>query len=964
MHLVQYRQIPLLGGILVSLCLLAQWADAADMPARAFYDTWTYVRSLEDGKAYSSLATFLESLVDVRTVELTTKSAADPRTYDPEGVVYLLDDLAEIYSRGLVDFQKAQAYNARVIEAYEKLRSVGLEAVPISDYFTPRRKLYYYLYPLESSAGSAGSRELRDGETYVRLRQDIATLLPLQVLDSVRASDLEKLRERVERRQDYLREKLGAAPAKTRRGDDTIGSTEEFALLETLLEKLNVYNGYYRNVYLASRMWFLHKQGGAVNYQELARFCKDALETEIRGRLKDDLDSRNLLVFWLGTSYIKLGNVSDGAYYLRRFFTGLDEIDDLEERLAKSRKKVMGKAIEEKEKAAETLAAVLLVAGQVAQGAARVAGQLAMQGVAQSYAKATYYSLDQALTGLQRTQQTIQTIATQTQLISAAISLGTHGLSRLSMHTAGLETEETRKLAGLITPLALKAARYLDKFDQVELFADLGRSYEVLRQHGRAIRFYGEALSIIEAQRSTISSESQRISFSAVKEDLYKRIVRLLVAERRMEKAFEYVERAKARAFLDVLASKREIVLKSASETELLSSILRGKDEVSALLDGTDLGFEQVASVLSRRRDLAVVGSSTPSMTAELESLAEGRVITADEALRLTKDEFSIVQYFLGEDRVYLFLIDDGRLVVREVEADRNVLFGLINVVRQGISNPGQTMEATTRASRELHKLLIAPVRGLVSKKRIYIIPHGWLYYIPFQVLMEGEKYLVEDFAITYAPSVTVLKHLLSRRVATSKESVLIVANADLGDPRYDLPFADKEALFVASSFRDANILLREKATESEFKEHASEYDVIHIATHAYFDAADPLRSAVLLSADGMNDGRLEVTELYQMSLKATLVVLSACETSLAYIVRGDELIGLVRGVLYSGASSVLGTLWKVADESTADFMRVFYEKYKTLPKDLALQQAQIEAMRTSRSVFNWAPFILTGGQN
>ena len=939
---------------------------AAQITPMAFYDAWTYVKTLEDRKAYSSLAASLEPLLEQRTTDKGQASTTnmDQKIYDPEGVAYLLDDLAEVYMRGLVDFQKALSYNKRAADLYVKILSGGLDKVPLSDYYNPRRMLYYYIYPLADEAGSKDARAIKENgpEKLFNERLDVATLFPKAILDTVRTNDLKALRERVDRRQAYLSQKLGISSGEMNKAEMESG-LDELALIKELLRNFKIYNTYYKNAFLAGKMWFIHRQGGNVDYREFAALCKEALESEKGQRLKGDLDSYNFLFYWLGISYLKLGELKEGTYHLKRFFKGLDEADDLDEYLAKKRKKVMGKAVEEKERAWETFAIVLNVVGVVAGVAISVAGQAAAQQVASAYSQGTYHSVQQVVAAQQAAQEAIKGIAQQMLITSAAVSLGSQAASRLSAEKVNLETQDTKKLAGLVTSLALKASRYLDKFDQVELYAELGRAYEKLGQNGKAIRFYGEALSIIEAQRSTISSENQRISFSAIKDDLYKGIIPLLIKEGQLEKAFEYVERAKARAFLDVLAGKKEIVFKNTGDTEAFRSFMRGKDEISSLLEQTGLGFEQVASV-GTRLNREHGGARTDNKTAEIESLTEVKTITAQEAIFLTKSEISIVEYFIAGNRLYIFLLDDGQLTVKEKEIETKAFFGLINALREGITTPKRASEGMESAARDLYNLLFRPVLGQISKKRIYIVPSGWLYYLPFQVLQGDTRYLVEDFAITYAPSTTVLKYSLEKGRENKKDSVLVLANADVGDDRYNLPFAEEEGSFIANSFKDSKLFMRKDATKGRFVEYAPRYDVIHIASHAFFDSQDPLRSSIQLASSGTDDGRLETTELYQMNLKASLVVLSACQTGLAYVVQGDELIGLIRGVMYSGANSVLSTLWSVDDKSTTHLMKFFYESYKTMPKDLALQRAQLATMKAFPDPYNWAPFVLTGSHN
>jgi CHAT domain-containing protein len=265
--------------------------------------------------------------------------------------------------------------------------------------------------------------------------------------------------------------------------------------------------------------------------------------------------------------------------------------------------------------------------------------------------------------------------------------------------------------------------------------------------------------------------------------------------------------------------------------------------------------------------------------------------------------------------------------------------------------------------SQRLYRLLVEPVKSMMTARRLFIIPHGWLHYIPFQALREKGKYLVEEFSITYAPSVTILR-LFYEKARSHQESALILANPRL-DAHYaglhDLPFAEDEATSVYNSFKNATMLIGKEATETNLKEKISKYDVLHLASHAFFDRTDPLGSTILLAADDKNDGHLTASEVFQLDTKTWITVLSACETGLSYVSRGDELIGFTRAFLYSGTLSILSTLWPVDDKSTAYLMEKFYSAVKTFPKDIALQKAQIETMNLFPHPYNWSPFTLVG---
>ena len=155
--------------------------------------------------------------------------------------------------------------------------------------------------------------------------------------------------------------------------------------------------------------------------------------------------------------------------------------------------------------------------------------------------------------------------------------------------------------------------------------------------------------------------------------------------------------------------------------------------------------------------------------------------------------------------------------------------------------------------------------------------------------------------------------------------------------------------------------MLRKKASKTSFNALAGDASYIHVASHGEFDAAKPLRSGLILSPDARNDGRLSVSDLYQLQLDAELVTLSACETGLGSVVNGDDVVGLTRGFLYAGASTVIASLWQVDDDATAFLMLRMYEHIQSGGRRDALRQAQLETRAKFPHPVYWAAFYLTG---
>jgi CHAT domain-containing protein len=229
------------------------------------------------------------------------------------------------------------------------------------------------------------------------------------------------------------------------------------------------------------------------------------------------------------------------------------------------------------------------------------------------------------------------------------------------------------------------------------------------------------------------------------------------------------------------------------------------------------------------------------------------------------------------------------------------------------------------------------------------------LHYLPFQALQSSQgKYLIEDYPINYLSSASLMKFTQEKRKAKgelsavigSGGSILALGNPDVGDPKMRLQFAELEAKEIKGLYPQSTVLLEKEATEEKAKSLSPQNDIIHFATHAQLNEDDPLSSAVLLAKSDKEDGRLEVREIFGMDLHANLIVLSACETGLGKLSRGDELVGLTRAFIYAGTPSVVASLWNVEDSSTAQLMASFYKNLKTMSKVEALRQAQLDLIR------------------
>ena len=329
----------------------------------------------------------------------------------------------------------------------------------------------------------------------------------------------------------------------------------------------------------------------------------------------------------------------------------------------------------------------------------------------------------------------------------------------------------------------------------------------------------------------------------------------------------------------------------------------------------------------------------------------------------------ALVEYVLDEDRIMMFVMRAGGLRAVTLEIRQAELYARISLVRELTQRPDSDRWQKPAAS--LSDTLIGPLRDaglLEGVEHIYLVPHGMLNYLPFALLpldSGRDEVIIERYTLSYLPAAAVLAQDKTDRTDTWA----LLAMAPL---KSRLRFAPEEARSISALFEpDARLLVGSEATESAFKTSAPEYEVLHLATHGYFNKKNPLLSGLELEADDANDGLLEVHEILGLSLDAQLVTLSACQTGLGSgffneIPAGDEFVGLTRAFLLAGSHSVLASLWAVDDRSTVDLMKGFYQHLtpgSSIGKAAALSmvQRQLRSSKEFNHPFYWAPFVLVG---
>lgn len=467
------------------------------------------------------------------------------------------------------------------------------------------------------------------------------------------------------------------------------------------------------------------------------------------------------------------------------------------------------------------------------------------------------------------------------------------------------------------------------------------------------------------------------MAFLADKLTPYTQLVRLCLQDESSDRASEalcFVEGARSRALVDILggAMKPSIHPSDSFEAQLLERLENLREELSwfysRISRPTEMDAargplemkvlheavrEREGAMMEIVRQLQLRNRSVPADLQKLDIAALQHKLEAETAL---------VEYTSVDGQLLAFVVtDEGVEIIRHLgsEAEVGILLGQlrfqIEALRYGSRRMRKHMKdliaRIQHHLRALYDILLRPVEARIGGRRLVVVPHRALYYIPFHALYDGKSYVIERREIAYAPSAVVLLHCLEQPRRPLQRALL------LGVADEQTPYIKDEINTLATLFPEAVTLLNKRATLAALKEFSSDADVVHLACHGQFRPDNPLFSSLRLG-----DCWLTVRDTYGLNLSCGLLTLSACETGVHEVAPGDELIGLARGFFSAGAPSLLLSLWIVDDEATSRLMTSFYKRL--LEGDApaaALRGAQLQLLDSQSHPFFWAPFMILG---
>lgn len=526
--------------------------------------------------------------------------------------------------------------------------------------------------------------------------------------------------------------------------------------------------------------------------------------------------------------------------------------------------------------------------------------------------------------------------------------------------------------------------------EDLALMADLAAQTSHAKQ---ADHLYARAEDVTNGLLLTLPSREVESSLIATLSNVYLGHFKLAALRlKNTSQAFEILESARGRSIADQLRSGAQIELPEDRMAEGAQQEL-SRLQIQLLHETSPA---KRSALLQRLFEVEqMLGPEGQARTTMQQATLRAVPTSLREVQQSLNPDTGVLEYVLDDPTSFCLYITRRNAGVIELPAGRAELDKLVAAYRAQVL----TRTDTIPASHALYADLIEPLPKQGLKARLIVIPDGRLNLIPFDALVNGEgQYWLETHVVTYAPSATVLQLLEGSKPASERPITFLgvggvqyrVMTPDAapsrshapappayisnpfdpkGEPLRDLPESGDEVRAAAMIFgRSSVLLLGPDATDEAFKaEPLERFGIIHIAAHAIASPIFPDRAALVLGEDPAHhdDGLLQARDIQRLHVTAALVTLSACDTGAGRLDGEEGIESIERAFLFSGARSVLASLWTASDIYTTDLMESFYQNLASgQDKGDALRSAKLALLtryRAQATPFYWAGFTLVG---
>jgi len=534
------------------------------------------------------------------------------------------------------------------------------------------------------------------------------------------------------------------------------------------------------------------------------------------------------------------------------------------------------------------------------------------------------------------------------------------------IHTPHFRRGQDAQMAATLRAYEKQLGGPENNYDPVRYETE-GALQEMEGNNDAALQNYLKAVGLLEEDRRRLGPDPGNGQFLNDRISIYYEPAMQYLDRGEYAKAFALLEKSRGRAMADLMYS-RQVTLNNpqdqllfAQSVELDAKLAAAQNKLfnapaTTSQDEVEAMQHSVDELQSQHRALqAKIAEKAP----RLHDLVEASPVSLAQAQAAAKrDGYDILYYLALNDGLLIWHIGGDSQHAVKVYYTRSVLIPHVAGLYKSISDPHFTFDEN--AAKEFWLVLINPVLPYIKTKHLVIIPHEDLNKLPFQVLEnpDDSTHLGERFQISYAPSATVLSEL-GAQPDFSHGKLLAAA-----DPHISSAAAEVTALGTIYPPTRSKIVPGPLVRKQDVMNWSPDYNLLHLSVHGHFDSLDPMLSYLELRPTAEDDGHFTAADMFRLRLpKNSMVVLSACETGRVEATHSNEVLGMVRGLLYAGASDVVLSSWSVDAESTSLWMKTFYREAQTKPPSEAAQLALLAVKNEPQyqHPFYWAPFLLTG---
>jgi CHAT domain-containing protein/tetratricopeptide (TPR) repeat protein len=549
-------------------------------------------------------------------------------------------------------------------------------------------------------------------------------------------------------------------------------------------------------------------------------------------------------------------------------------------------------------------------------------------------------------------------------------------------------------------------------------YEELGDVYSTTGKIDSALASYRAGIAAIEKLRTTVQNEYQAAQLLSQHINLYTNSASLLARRGKLTEAFQVSEQSRARSLHDGIFESAMKFSTSIPEELRIDQFALDQhfQDLNYRLSNAYQTGSSAPYIQNLRDSIDIIEINNRRINADMIRLSGGTQSSSAGLSDLTNirkclsDSDAVISYIRTTHAYGAFIITRSGLNYIHMPVERDTIVRLAGSISPWLfrnSHGGNAVSPRIRSfynptdAARLSALIFSPLKQyLEGKTHLIIVPDDILHYIPFEALpfsadgtsgpgdFDRMQFLLHHYTIHYLPAVGMTGWIQPRRTH-AEERLLAIGNPEFGLNRMTqrqvadtgfasrqrqglpdsiivaLPYTGEEVHAISSLIEGSIELQGSDATVDRFRSEASRYQILHIATHYFIDDGQPLFSKLLLTpvSSDQTASYLQTFELYRMSLNADLTVLSACNTALGLLQRGEGLNGITQAVMTAGSPSLVVSLWSVDDKSTSILMKYFYtELLSGKTKADALRQAKLHLIDDGYAdPLYWAGFILMG---